>query len=515
MSQNRLLFAVATVAILLTPTCGYCDKPNPPDGFRALFNGEDLEGWYGLNPHSVAKLTGEKKEASLREQRSTFAQHWRVENGELVNDGHGAYATSTEEFGDIEFLIEYKTVAKADSGIYLRGTPQVQIWDWNQVFDPKRPERKPHLGSGGLFNNTPDRPGRDPMVIADKPFGEWNQFRIRQIGARTWIWLNEKLVVEGAVMENFWDRKQPLPDKGPIMLQTHGGEIRWRNLFVREFNADEAQDILFSRSENSGLAAALTLHASFDETLDADFSRGDRTIYVKQGKELLHAEANEDAKLVPDGGKFGGALHFTKKSRFQPSFKDSGVLGYDNSNWNTTVSVWMRLNTDEDLEPGYCDPVQIVGDDGKKGFIFLELSKDERPRYFRYAIRPLFGIWNPNNVSWSDIPFEKRPMVQVERPPFKRDAWTHVVFTIQNVNNKEKKTRSGRLYLNGELQGAIEGWDLTLDWDPSQVLLVLGASYVGHMDDLAVFNRALSQDEINQVYQLKAGVSSLYNSVKQ
>ena len=235
---------------------------------------------------------------------------------------------------------------------------------------------------------------------------------------------------------------------------------------------------------------------------------------MKQGKELLHAEVNEDAKLVPDGGKFGGALHFTKKSRFQPSFKDSGVLGYDNSNWNTTVSVWLRLNPDEDLEPGYCDPVQIVGDDGKKGFIFLEFSKDETPRYFRYAIRPLFDIWNPDNVSWADIPFEKRPMVQVERPPFTRDAWTHVVFTIQNVNNKDKKTRNGRLYLNGERQGTIEGWDLTLDWDASQVLLVLGASYVGHMDDLAVFDRALSQDEIDQVYQLKAGVSSIYNSVK-
>ena len=82
------------------------------------------------------------------------------------------------------------------------------------------------LGGGGLFNNTPDTPGRDPSVIADKDFGEWNSFRIRQIGARTWVWLNDKLVVDGAVMENYWDKTQPLPAKGPIMLQTHGGEIR-------------------------------------------------------------------------------------------------------------------------------------------------------------------------------------------------------------------------------------------------------------------------------------------------
>ncbi len=205
----------------------------PPEGFRALFDGQSLAGWYGWNPHQSEKLTGEKKAANLAKQRAEFAQHWRVENGELVNAGTGPYATTDEEFGDIELRLEYKTVAKADSGIYLRGAPQVQIWDLNQVFDPKKPDRKPHLGSGGLFNNTPGAPGRDPLVAADKPFGEWNAFRIVQQGDVTTVWLNGRLVVDHAKMENYWDRAKPLPSKGPIMLQTHGGEIRWRNLFVK------------------------------------------------------------------------------------------------------------------------------------------------------------------------------------------------------------------------------------------------------------------------------------------
>lgn len=212
--------------------------------FRPIFNGKDLTGWYGLNPHSIVKLEGEKKAEALKKMRDEFAKDWKVENGELVNDGHGPYATTEEEFGDIEFLIEYKTVAGADSGIYLRGAPQVQIWDKSQIFDPAKPTRRPHLGSGGLFNNTPDTPGRDPLVVADKPMGEWNSFRIRQIGARTWVWLNDKLVVDGNVMENYYDRTKPLPAKGPIMLQTHGGEIRWRNLKVREIAAEEAKKIL-------------------------------------------------------------------------------------------------------------------------------------------------------------------------------------------------------------------------------------------------------------------------------
>ncbi len=212
--------------------------------FRPIFNGKDLSGWYGLNPHSVVKLKDEKKIEALKKMREEFAASWKVENGELVNDGHGPYATTDEEFGDIEFLIEYKTVPKADSGIYMRGTPQIQIWDKSQVFDPAKPTRRPHLGSGGLFNNAPDTPGRDPLVVADKPLGEWNKFRIRQIGARTWVWLNDQLVVDGNVMENYWDKTTPLPAKGPIMLQTHGGEIRWRNLQVREIGADEAAKIL-------------------------------------------------------------------------------------------------------------------------------------------------------------------------------------------------------------------------------------------------------------------------------
>ncbi len=216
-------------------------EPKPPKGFRALFNGKDLSGWYGWNPHGSAKLTGEKKDANLKQQREDFSKHWSVEAGELVNYGFGPYATTEEEFGDIELMIEYKTVAKADSGVYLRGTPQVQIWDKTQSFDPKKPDRKPHQGSGGLFNNTPNTLGRDPMHVADKDFGEWNSLKIRQVGARTWVTLNTRLVVEGAVMENYWDRSQPLPAKGPIMLQTHGGEIRWRNIFVREIDAKEAK----------------------------------------------------------------------------------------------------------------------------------------------------------------------------------------------------------------------------------------------------------------------------------
>jgi hypothetical protein len=224
---------------------------DPPKGFAPLFNGKNLDGWHGwaihakaATPADLAKLTPEERAKKVEEFTADAKKHWSVENGELVNDGKGAYLATEKEYGDIELLIEYKTVAGADSGIYLRNNPQVQIWDSNQKFDPKNPNRKPHLGSGGLFNNTPGAPGRDPLVLADKPFGEWNSVRIVQVGERTTVYLNGKLVVDHARMENYWKRDLPLYRKGMILLQTHGGEIRWRNLFVREIPAAEANDIL-------------------------------------------------------------------------------------------------------------------------------------------------------------------------------------------------------------------------------------------------------------------------------
>ena len=236
------LFLLLT--LLALPLALRAAEPKPPEGFRVLFNGHDLTGWHGLNPHSVAKLTGEPRAAMLAKMREEFPQHWRVEQGELVNSGTGPYATTDDEFGDYELLIEYKTVPKADSGIYLRGHPQVQIWDKHQVFDPKQPDRRPHLGSGGLFNNPPKTLGRDPIMVVDKPFGQWNTLRIRQIGARVWVTFNTRLVVEGAPMENYWEKGKPFPARGPFMLQTHGGEIRWRAIYVRDIPADEARAAL-------------------------------------------------------------------------------------------------------------------------------------------------------------------------------------------------------------------------------------------------------------------------------
>jgi hypothetical protein len=267
-------------------------------------------------------------------------------------------------------------------------------------------------------------------------------------------------------------------------------------------------------AQRAALARALTLHASFDGQLDADYARGDRTLYSfttpqERSRGGVPGLPDDVVKIARGSGRFNDALLFTKKNPVRPFFKDENNIGYTSNDWSYSVSVWLRISPDVDLEPGYCDPIQFVGNENSKGFIFLEWDKDSNPRYFRYAIRPLITIWDPAKVGWANIPFEKRPMVQVERAPFSHARWTHVVFTAQGINAKNAKP-VGKLYIDAQLQGTIENWDLTFGWTPESALLILGAAYVGHMDDLSVFDRSLSDDEVKSLFNLPNGVRDLH-----
>ncbi|HXG46871.1 MAG TPA: DUF1080 domain-containing protein [Methylomirabilota bacterium] len=314
---------------------GAATAANPPAGFTALFNGQDLSGWRGgdtFDHRKLLELPAEKRaeqiakwnKSMLEMNAKTGRPHWYVENGELVNDGLGAYATTEKDYGDFELLLEYKTVPKADSGIYLRGVPQVQIWDYT---DQAKFSLGADKGSGGLWNNSPGRPGKDPLVRADKPFGEWNQFRILMVGARVSVWLNDRLVVDHALLENYYDRKVPVPARGPIQLQTHGGEIRWRNIYLREIPGDEANQILrrkaggefttlFDGSSLDAWAGPLDNYEIKDGALVCKPGKGG-TIYTKQ--EYSDFVAQLEFKLPP-GGNNGLAIRY-------PGHGDTAYVG--------------------------------------------------------------------------------------------------------------------------------------------------------------------------------------------
>jgi hypothetical protein len=205
----------------------------PPEGFVALFNGQDLAGWKGLlkgpydNPFKRAELSAEKLSELQKEADDNMRQNWKVEDGALVFSGKGRSLCTAKDYGDFEMYVDWKILPKGDSGIYLRGTPQVQIWD-------PEAEKQNAVGSGGLFNNK-NNPSK-PTVKADKPVGQWNTFWIKMVGDKVWVKLNDQLVVDGVPLENYWDkdRKIPLPTTGQIELQNHGNTLWFKNIYIKE-----------------------------------------------------------------------------------------------------------------------------------------------------------------------------------------------------------------------------------------------------------------------------------------
>jgi hypothetical protein len=222
----------------------------PPKGFAAIFNGQDLTGWKGLAHRNATErraLRGDALREAQENADQVMSEHWRVVDGVLTYDGKGQSLCTKNDYGDFEFYVDWKIPPGADSGIYLRGTPQVQIWD---PWDPrvKAGEDPPstseewvnaykngrNLGSGGLWNNKRWR--NSPTVLADKKPGQWNTFLIRMVGDKVTIWLNGKLIVDRVALENFWDKTGvlPLARADQIELQHHGSELFFKNLYVRE-----------------------------------------------------------------------------------------------------------------------------------------------------------------------------------------------------------------------------------------------------------------------------------------
>ncbi|MCI0744877.1 MAG: DUF1080 domain-containing protein [Verrucomicrobia subdivision 3 bacterium] len=212
----------------------------PPPGFTALFNGKDLKNWKGLlaspndNPAKRAQLSPDKLAQEQAKADQNMREHWKAENGVLVFDGKGRSLCAQKDYANFELLVDWKILPKGDSGIYLRGTPQVQIWDPN---DEKGNARK--LGSGGLFNNKKNP--ADPLTLADNPIGEWNRFRILMVGERVHVFLNNQLVVNNTILENYWERDKPIYPTGQIELQNHGNTLYFKNIYIRELPAGPSQ----------------------------------------------------------------------------------------------------------------------------------------------------------------------------------------------------------------------------------------------------------------------------------
>ena len=247
-------------------------------------------------------------------------------------------------------------------------------------------------------------------------------------------------------------------------------------------------------------AQNVTFHATFDRSADAEKAAGDANIYTassldrKQVVAGLHA--GDAVEWKASGGRKGGALLFKSKTEKLVFFKGEGNVAYRDSRFAGTVSFWMKLSPREDLPKGaFVDPLQITDKKWNDASFFVDFDKEDA-RDFRLGVFSDYAFWNPTDRKFDDIPLKERPMVFVKDPPFDREKWTHVAFTWSNFNSKDPGTAT--LYLNAKAQGTLPNKQ-RFTWDPKSTVIMLGINYVGWLDELLIFDRALSAEQIEKL----------------
>ncbi|MBN2410713.1 DUF1080 domain-containing protein [candidate division KSB1 bacterium] len=262
-------------------------------GFTKLFNGKDLSGWKGLvaDPVKRAHISPEELAREQAKADSIMRAHWHVVDGELYFDGHGASLCTVKDYANFEMWVDWKIEKAGDSGLYLRGSPQVQIWD---------PELWPE-GSGGLYNNK-NNPGK-PIVKADNPVGQWNTFHIIMSGERVTVWLNDMLVVDNVILENYWERDKPIYPAGQIELQAHSSPLYFRNIYIRELPDTEPafSGALFNGVDLTGWQVIGNKPDSWKVENGILYTNGGGGGWISTDKEYGNFKLELEFRVPPDG----------------------------------------------------------------------------------------------------------------------------------------------------------------------------------------------------------------------
>lgn len=259
---------------------------------------------------------------------------------------------------------------------------------------------------------------------------------------------------------------------------------------------------------------SLTFYASFDNGFEADVAAGNPQLYVSpswsnRGEPQRVETDNEHFSIRNNEGKYGDALWIDNSWTPVYFYKGEENVQYRDSDWSGTVSFWIRLTPDEDLPDGFSDPIQLTDSGWNDGALFVDFTDDDE-RIFRFAFFADREVWDPELRDWDDVPFEERPMIEVSESLFSRDEWTHVAFTFRNFNTGAPDGEALG-YINGRHIGTLSGRDQTITWNPELLAIWLGYNFRGYLDELAIFNRELSQSEIKRIYSLEHPLGDLQN----
>ena len=259
------------------------------------------------------------------------------------------------------------------------------------------------------------------------------------------------------------------------------------------------------------LRAALSFFASFDHGFHADYARGDRLMYTAPSyrdlDEAMADVSSPDVVIAKGQGRYGDALQFRKKNTQAVFYRAAVNSGYRPRNWSGTISFWLNLSPDADLEPGYADPLQVTDKAFNNAAIWVDFTRDDKPRHFRLGVFGDSGAWNAQNLPTERNPFFNQRTIVVPQPPFARGQWTHVAIVFANLNSDAGGT--AKLYLNGQLAGTAEAIREPLTWEAARATIRLGVNYVGLWDELSMYDRALSATAIDALYHLPGGVGVL------
>jgi hypothetical protein len=246
------------------------------------------------------------------------------------------------------------------------------------------------------------------------------------------------------------------------------------------------------------LRDALLFHAGFDGGTKAAVAKGDAEIYMAANyKSEGKAGIDGSAVVIAKGrGRKGDALHFTKKNTQAVYYKAAGNVAFDAKNWTGTISFWLSLDPETDLEPGYCDPIQVTDSSFDDSAIWVDFTKDDKPRHFRLGVFGEKSEWNPRNVPADKNPAFLGRLVVEKKYPFAKGKWTHVAIVHEALGGGQG---IARLYLDGKLIGASPKITEAFAWDASKAALRLGVNYTGLFDELMVFSRALNEKEVKRL----------------
>lgn len=258
------------------------------------------------------------------------------------------------------------------------------------------------------------------------------------------------------------------------------------------------------------LKEALTLYASFDSGPDATVAGGDARMYSvpnRKAPDSARVGMHKAGVSIAKGkGRYGDALEYTEDSKGYIYYQSKGNMAYDTKDWEGAISFWLSLDPALDLEPGYCDPIQITDSGYNDAGFWVDFTK-ENPRDFRLGVIGDRASWNPNPVGPdNENPIFISQLGVVKDPPFKREAWTHIVINFTGLNTAQGKAA---LYINGELKTLRKDIKDPFTWDLEKSNIYLGLGYIGLMDEVSIYNAHLSKEQVQTLYSLENGVQGL------